>query len=350
MLANGFNSSSSSEDDEYYAVRRRRKIFRPRINNNFISFYEYNERFRMSSIALESLLGDIGAHLQYGTGKSGALSPKQQLCAALHFLGTGAQFHCVGDMHGISKSSVCRSLHRVVAAINRIKFPQIVNWPQGNLIRQEFHELANFPHVCGVIDGSLIRIDAPNNNENDFVDRNGNHSINCMFACGPDMTFYYVSVNWPGSVHDARVLRNSSLCNRFEDGWRPFPNAILLGDSAYPLKEWLIPPVFLRGAENEPQQRFLRAHKSTRRIIENAIGILKEKFPCLNYLRVNPTFAANIVKCCTILCNISRTDEQVNIEIQNYEEHNDDMGDPEEFNEGRAAGANRLRELLLHFT
>ncbi len=27
------------------------------------------------------------------------------------------------------------------------------------------------------------------------------------------------------------------------DGWRPFPSAVLLGDSIYPKKDWLIPMV-----------------------------------------------------------------------------------------------------------
>lgn len=43
------------------------------------------------------------------------------------------------------------------------------------------------------------------------------------------------------SVNDARVLRNSALATRFEAGWRPFANGILLGDSIYGASDWLIP-------------------------------------------------------------------------------------------------------------
>ena len=43
------------------------------------------------------------------------------------------------------------------------------------------------------------------------------------------MKFYYVSACWPGGVHDARVLRNSSIARKFESGWRPFHNAVILG-------------------------------------------------------------------------------------------------------------------------
>lgn len=324
-----FSSSSSDSDEENYVVMPRRcKVFRVRCNYTFTSLYEYNERFRMSSEAMESLLEDIGHQLQHATGKSGALTAKQQLCIALHWFGSGCQFHAIGDMHGVSKASVFRCVHSVVETVNMIKFQQTVNWPRNPVtVAQDFYAVAGFPNVSGVVDGTLICIDAPTENEADFVDRHGNHSINCLFVCGPDYTFYYVCANWPGSVHDARVLRNSTLATRMDNGWRPFPQAIILGDSAYPLKNWLIPP-HRQNPVDEAHAEFNRRHKSTRRIIENALGILKEKFPCLNYLRLNPVFAANVVKCCATLCNISRNPDDLHHIVNDREEE-----DPESENE-----------------
>lgn len=66
----------------------------------------------------------------------------------------------------------------------------------------------------------------------------------------------YVNCNWPGSVSDARVLRTSTLARRFDQGWRPFEGAILLGDSIYPAKDWLI-PMKVHPPENE--QDFYRS-------------------------------------------------------------------------------------------
>ena len=90
-----------------------------------------------------------------------------------------------------------------------------------------------------------------------------------------------------------------------ERGWRPFPHSVLLGDSSYILWDWLV-TLELR------VQRFNQAHKSTRRLIENAFAILKGKFPCLNYLRVDFIFSANIFKCCITLCNIYHCEFQNN--------------------------------------
>lgn len=87
------------------------------------------------------------------------------------------------------------------------------------------------PMVFGCVDGTLINIIAPSQDENQYVDRNSVHSINAMFICGPNLRFFAASVRWPGSVHDARVFRNSVVAQRLEGGWRPFPGAVLLGDS-----------------------------------------------------------------------------------------------------------------------
>jgi hypothetical protein len=105
-----------------------------------------------------------------------------------------------------------------------------------------------------------------------------------------------------------------------ESGWTPLANGIILGESAYPMKHWLIPPI-IRNLNNPAQNRFLVSHKRTRRIIEQSFGILKEKFPCLNHLRVNPQFAANIVMACAALCNIFRkNNEEVNEDDNNNNE------------------------------
>ena len=42
--------------------------------------------------------------------------------------------------------------------------------------------------------------------------------FNIQIACGPDNLIYYASVMWPGSVHDARVFRESYLCCKMENG------------------------------------------------------------------------------------------------------------------------------------
>ena len=54
-----------------------------------------------------------------------------------------------------------------------------------------------------------------------------------MIVCDENMVLLDVLAGWPGSVHDSRVLHNSSVCLQANNR---FPNDThLLGDGGYPL-------------------------------------------------------------------------------------------------------------------
>ena len=69
-----------------------------------------------------------------------------------------------------------------------------------------------------------------------------------------DVSFRFldISAGYPGSIHDARVLRLSNLYREIEQGnWLNRPTRqisgseirpLLVGDSAYPLSVWLMKP------------------------------------------------------------------------------------------------------------
>lgn len=315
------DSSDSSEDE--LVIRQPRRFRLRTMYNHLQESYEYNERFRLDLDTFAYVLQKIEPVLEHPTKRNNAVTPHQQLQIALHWLGSGAQYHCIGDMHGVSKATVCRVIKNVVNAVNTHILSEHVRRPDDvATVVHQFSQLAGMPRICGAVDGTLIKMDAPAEFEPIYVDRHGNHSINVMLVCGADLKFYYAYANWPGSTSDARVLRNSGLFHRMEEGWRPFPGTVLLGDSIYPLKPWLIPPV-IRNEENVAERRFLRAHKKTRRVIECAIGILKEKFPCLNYLRLEPEYVCKVVLCCVALCNLTKTENFViNVENDGDEQQN----------------------------
>lgn len=58
------------------------------------------------------------------------------------------------------------------------------------------------------------------------------------------MIFRDVLVGWPGSVHDSRILRNSSL---FATVAAKFPgDTHLIGDGGYPLKRLVYTSVYIK--------------------------------------------------------------------------------------------------------
>ena len=303
-----FTSESESESDEDQVEPRRSRKFRPRMNFSQEDDFRFKEKFRLSKSAFEFTLSRIGALLRHETNPNHALSAEQQLMTALAWLGNGSQYHAVGRIHGISKATVHRCVQNVCRVIVEELMGEMIRWPQdASNIAPQFQLVSStcFPNVAGLIDGSLINIDAPTQHEEAFVDRHGNHSINVLAVCGPHQEFYYVTAKWPGSVHDARILRNCSLARQWNSGWRPFENAVILGDSGFGLSDWIIPPI-TAGQRNSSTERFLRAHKSTRRIVENAFSVWKERFPCLNYLRLEPIQAAMVILATAILHNIQK--------------------------------------------
>lgn len=109
---------------------------------------------------------------------------------------------------------------------------------------------------------------------------------------------------WPGSVHDARILRESDLFEAFEDEAQRPVKGVLLGDSGYMLRDWLLTP-FLN--PNTARQRAYNIHhKSARSLVERSIGILKRRWPCLRRLRLQPVKACNVITACIILHNKAR--------------------------------------------
>ena len=272
--------ATSDEDDEVPMPIRPRN-FRLR---QYFEEIEFRERFRLTRTQAEDLLQLIGQRLDSLTNRSNPLSPTDKLLCALRFYACGDFYYTCGDGQGISKASTCRAVHLVTRVLNETLFQQTIRWPENS--RNLPLRFANIPRtqpgmpcVAGCVDGTLIPMRAPKDNEAQYVDRHGNHSINAMFVCGPNMRFYFASVRWPGAVNDARVLRNSHLCQQWEAGWRPFGGAVLLGDSAYPLKSWLMSPI--ANPLTQAERHFNRAHSKTRRLIECAYGIFKETFQCL---------------------------------------------------------------------
>ena len=131
-----------------------------------------------------------------------------------------------------------------------IKFP--VDEEDVTLAIRRMKSIAGLPNVIGAIDGSHVQIKAPKTCHEDYFNRKQNYSINLQGTVDGKGMFIDVSTGWPGSMHDARVLRLSSFYSKTTDGEilsepeksiegiavRP----LLLGDSAYPLLSWLIGP------------------------------------------------------------------------------------------------------------
>ena len=131
----------------------------------------------------------------------------------------------------------------------------------------------------------------------------------------------------------------------FESGWRPFEGAVLLGDAAYPCRDWLIPP--LPTEQELVQQKFNKAQRETRNLIERTFGVLKKRFYALQTgLRVRDMdFAGKLVICAVVLHNMCILHGDAGDDLADLSGFDQPPPDPPATGEAR----DRRRQQLMQF-
>ncbi len=76
-------------------------------------------------------------------------------------------------------------------------------------------------------------------------------------------------------MHDARVFRNSPLRKKANQLFGP--DDVLVGDAGYPLRTFLLTPFRDTGHLTAQHRRYNKAISSTRVVIEQAFGRLKNR-------------------------------------------------------------------------
>ncbi|GFR58831.1 protein ALP1-like [Elysia marginata] len=120
-------------------------------------------------------------------------------------------------------------------------------------------------------------------------------------VCDADLVVLDCVAKNPGSVHDARILRESPLFASMEAS----PLGIILGDSAYPLRNWLMTP--FSNPQGQQQETYNLRHAQTRQVIERCFGVVKRRFRCLHdELRIQPPgYTCQVIMACFMLHNMA---------------------------------------------
>lgn len=201
----------------------------------------------------------------------------------LWFMSNTEPLRTISDRFDVSISSVFRVIRRVLSSI-LTKLNAIVKWPETNneilAVCNGFYGKQQIPNIFGAIDCTHIRIVKPTVNGNDYCNRKKYFSVNLQAVVDSCSCITNVYCGEPGSLHDARVFRRSSLYHSAtENQVLLFPNnTFLIGDSAYSSLSWLIPPFRDNGRLTRQQVQFNFIHSSTRMAVERAFGMLKGRF------------------------------------------------------------------------
>uniref|UniRef100_A0A3B4A7E8 Putative nuclease HARBI1 n=1 Tax=Periophthalmus magnuspinnatus TaxID=409849 RepID=A0A3B4A7E8_9GOBI len=204
-----------------------------------------------------------------------------RVISALHFFATGSVQNPLGSTGGISQTTVSGAITAVSKALvqraaNFIVFPD-THESQAD-VKKQFKEKFGVPDVLGVVDCAHVVLRAPVGNAPPYVNNEGTHSISVQIMCDASCKITQVSADFPATTPDSSILEKSVIPSIFEK--EPAPDGCLLGDTAYPLKPWLITPFI--SPKTKPELLFNIFHLDTFSAMDRTVGMLKKRFRCLD--------------------------------------------------------------------
>lgn len=246
----------------------------------------------------------------------------KQVAIALWRLATNVEYRTIAALFDLGIFTVCTIVKRTCSAITTHLLPRYVCMPTGQNLRtviNEFETLWGFPQVVGAVDGSHVPILKPHDSPSDYFNRKGFYSIIVQAVVDSRGKFIDVTIGWPGKVHDARVLVNSTFYQSGMTGqllpdWKRTIEGeeiplMILGDSAYPLLSWLMKPYSDTGALTPQQRHFNYRQSRAHMVVENAFRRLKGRWRCLlkrmDYYKIEN--ATNVIASCIVLHNICKS-------------------------------------------
>lgn len=251
------------------------------------------------------------------------MEPGLKLVITLRFLATGNSYQSLEFSFRVAHNTISVLVPEVCTAIfeeykdEHFTLPQDQDeWRQ---VAAKFSDKWNFQHCLGAIDGKHIEMKKPKKSGSLYYNYKGYFSIVLLAVADADYKFIWCSVGAPGSASDAGVFNGTRLRPALEEGRLPLPDPdpltrddqetpyFLIGDDAFPLRTWLMKPY--GGKDITHMQRVFNYRLSrARRVVENAFGILANRWRCLlTCLQLQPRNVNKVVKGTLTLHNWLRT-------------------------------------------
>ncbi|XP_066603752.1 putative nuclease HARBI1 [Prorops nasuta] len=285
---------------------------------------EFREHLRFKRPEAYALIDELQAsgyipHHTFGMTK---ISAELSFLIFLWYIGNTEPLRTLSDRFDVSISSIFRILRRIVSWL-LTRIDDVIKWPSEDDIFDKingFKQKQGIDNCIGAIDGCHIRIQKPSESSEVYCNRKKFFSIILQAVVDVNMKFTNIYCGEPGSLHDARVLRRSVLHHSTANNLETiFPhNTFIIGDSAYPNLEWLVPPFRNNGHLTPQQIEFNYRHSSTRMVVERTFGHLKGRFRRIKFFNEyrDIQFITEMVTAICILHNIS-LDEGEHYELEN---------------------------------
>ena len=196
----------------------------------------------------------------------------------------------------------------------QMPFPAKEDWEK---IAKDFWDVWNFPNCVGALDGKHVQIEAPAKSGSLYFNYKKTFSIVLLALVDANYKFIAVDVGSYGKNSDGGIFSHSHLGQRFENGTTNLPEPkclpgtndkmpfVMVGDEAFPLKNYLLRPYPGSQVEKEEAKATFNYRLSrARRVVENAFGILAQRFRVYRrVLKSQPKYADKIILSTCILHN-----------------------------------------------
>lgn len=244
---------------------------------------EFHYRFRLLKSTVRFVFSLVKEHLEVVEDVDADVLPEQQLLFALRYLATGSLSKARLDFVGI-RSSTSKLIAERVCEVLAFLRSRIVSFPKCRLemrkVEKEFFGVAKFPHCVGVIGCTHVKlttVDARCKNMDAFKNANNFYSLKVQIVCDANSKIQNIVARWPGSAQSSRIFFNSKLRKLFEEG--EMNGKVILGDSGYPLRKYLLTPV--NNAAAASTVKYNEALANTRRVLSSTCDTWKRRFPIL---------------------------------------------------------------------
>ncbi|KAI5063288.1 hypothetical protein GOP47_0021835 [Adiantum capillus-veneris] len=198
--------------------------------------------------------GEIPPSLRHVEGR--IMSVERQVAIAVMRLTTGSTFKTVSELLGCGRSTVVKIVNKFVSSV-RQRAGHYLQWPstpeQSTRVKDGFFSRYGLANCCGILDTTHIIMDLPSGEPADiWLDRNHTFSMALQAVVDTELRFLDVCVGYPGSLSDAKCLRESAFYKKCTSGQRLNGEHMQAGrfriaeyvvaDLEYPLLPWLMRP------------------------------------------------------------------------------------------------------------
>ncbi|XP_037931000.1 putative nuclease HARBI1 [Teleopsis dalmanni] len=292
----------------------------------------FKENFRMTMDTFKELCDLVKSMKKQNSNFRRPIPLEKRVAIAVYALGSSAEYRTVGNLFGVSKSSVCIILKEFCTEVWKIMQPIYLN--QYLLSEATIRDCINgfnilgFPQCISAIDGCHIEVRPRKSEAVDYYNYKGWYSVVLLAAVDYRCRFMYINIGCPGRCNDSQIFEKSKLkqhhmkpmmkefCVEINGVCVP---PLLLGDSAFRFSDILMKPYPFSEFASPTEKYFNYVLSKCRRVVENAFGHLKARFRRIGKGLDNHIDNVNlIVKSACVLHNfLNERSDKINLNWQN---------------------------------